>query len=256
MTLYEAIYNRRSVRSFKMDRMSGEFFHQLDKYMETISPLYPDIRCHIDIVCTLDSNVFTKGFFKVKAPYLIVFRSEGNYEAHENAGYILEQIVLYLASKGIGSCYQGAANVSYDTEYPELVPCMVVAFGYTESNPHRDAINAKRKPLKSLCTLKSDYDIELMKLLEAARLAPSAVNSQPWRFVVYSNRIHVFAKTDSIIEKYSDMVSAVDMGIVQCHLMIAAEEQWMKAELKKLDSVSDKGIKNHKYIKTMIIQER
>lgn len=256
MTLYEAIYSRRSVRSFKMDRMSGEFFHQLDKYMETMMPLYADIRCHIDIVCTLDSSVSSKGMFRTKAPYLIVFRSEDGYEAYENAGYILEEIVLYLASKGIGSCYQGAARVEYETEYPELRQCMVVAFGYTESNPHRDAMDAQRKPLKNLCTLKCDYDAELMTLLEAARLAPSALNSQPWRFVVYNNRIHVFARTDRVIDKYSNMMSAIDMGIVQCHLYLAAEELWMKAELKRLDSVSYKEIKNHKYIKTLLIQER
>ncbi len=256
MTLYEAIFSRRSVRNFKMERMSGEFFSQLDKYMETMMPLYPEIRCHIDIVCTLDSGVASKGLFRVKAPYLIVFRSEESYEAYENAGYILEQIVLYLTSKGIGSCYQGAAKVEYDNEYPELEQCMAVAFGYTEANPHRDSINAQRKSLKSLCTIKDNYDVEMMTMLEAARLAPSAINSQPWRFVVYNNRIHVFAKTDAVVKKYNELVSAVDMGIVQCHLMLAAEELWMKAELKKLDSVSDKEIRNHRYVNTLLIKER
>lgn len=254
MTLYEAIYNRKSARNFKTERMSASFFQQLDKFLENIAPLYSDIRCHIDVVCALDRDVSVKGMFKVKAPYYIVIRSENGYEAYENAGYIMEQISLYLTSKEVGSCYQGAVKLDYETDEPELDSCIVMAFGYTETTPLREAAKASRKNIKQICTIKNEPDKDMMGLLEAARLAPSAFNRQPWRFVVYKNRIHIF-EADGVFEKNNSLISAVDMGIVQCHLMIAAEEMWIKAELTILNHISEKDVKRHRYIKSMLIQE-
>ncbi len=251
MTLYEAIYNRKSVRNYRMVRMSSEFFNCLDKYMETITPLYPEIRCHMDVVCALDSDVSVKGMFHVKAPYYIVIRSEDSYEAFENAGYILQYISLYLTSKEIGSCYQGGIKISYNTSEPELIPCMVLAFGYTDNVPLREASRSARKNINKICTFKTDNNSDMIKLAEAARLAPSAFNRQPWRFVVYSNRIHIFERRDSEISQ--GKVTAVDMGIVQCHFMVAAEEMWLNADLVKLEHIVDKDVKKHKYIKTVLI---
>ena len=254
MTLYEAIYNRKSARNFKMERMSELFFQQLDKFLENIVPLYSEIRCHIDVVCALDLDVIVKGIFKVKSPYYIVIRSTDGYEAYENAGYIMEQISLYFTSKEVGSCYQGSLRLDYETDEPELKQCLVMAFGYTQSSPLREAAKASRRNIKQLCTVKNDSCKEMMGLLEAARLAPSALNRQPWRFVVYNNRIHIF-ETDSMIEKSTYVMRAVDMGIVQCHLMIAAEEMWMGAQLTKLEYISGKDVKRHKYVKSLLIQE-
>lgn len=254
MTLYEAIYNRKSSRNFKMEKMSVSFFQQLDKFLENITPLYSEIRCHIDVVCALDRNVLVKGMFKVKAPYYIVIRSENGYEAYENAGYIMEQISLYFTSKEIGSCYQGAVELDYKTEEPELNKCIVMAFGYTETIPLREASKALRKNIRQVCTIKNELGREMMGILEAARLAPSAFNRQPWRFVVYKNRIHIF-EADRVFEKSSSVKSAIDMGIVQCHLMIAAEEMWIRAELTRLDHISEKDVKHHRYIKSLLLQE-
>ena len=59
-------------------------------------------------------------------------------------------------------------------------------------------------------------------ILEAARLAPSSMNSQPWRFVVYDNRIHIFSKKHSAeqLKKWDE----VNFGIMFANLMVAAEE--------------------------------
>lgn len=252
MRLYEAIYYRKSVRSYKMDRMPDEFFGHLDKFLENLNPLYKDIRCHIDVVCAFDRDVTLKGIFKVKAPYYIVIRSEEGYEAFENAGYIMEQISLYLTTKEIGSCYQGSLKVDYKTDFPELKQCAVLAFGYSDAVVLRDSSKAPRKNIAQMCIMKEDIDENVMGLLEAARLAPSALNRQPWRFVAYHNRLHVF-ETERISEKSNAKAHAIDMGIVQCHLILASEERWIKSELKKLDHISVKEVKNHRYVKSLII---
>ena len=64
---------------------------------------------------------------------------------------------------------------------------------------------------------------KLDAILEAARLAPSAVNSQPWYFAHEGDTIHVFC---------SNKGSRLDAGIALAHLYVANEEsfRFFKAE--------------------------
>lgn len=70
---------------------------------------------------------------------------------------------------------------------------MMVAFGYPEGKLYRESPLAKRLPLNELCIFKEEAGEQMKTILRAARLAPSAMNTQPWRFIVYSDRIYVFA---------------------------------------------------------------
>lgn len=47
----------------------------------------------------------------------------------KNAGCLMEQLSLYLFTKGIGSCYQGGAKLKKDQE-KDLELVMIMAFGY------------------------------------------------------------------------------------------------------------------------------
>ena len=43
-------------------------------------------------------------------------------------------------------------------------------------------------------------------------MAPSSMNNQPWRFVAYKNRIHVFAKELNKV-KLSSRMKLIDIGV-------------------------------------------
>ena len=66
----------------------------------------------------------------------------------------------------------------------------------------------------------------LAEVLEAVRLAPSAVNRQPWRVVVTDSAAHFYKKTSKgfVSEANGDM-QKIDMGIALAHFALAAEER-------------------------------
>ena len=68
----------------------------------------------------------------------------------------------------------------------------------------------------------------LTQLLEMVRLAPSAVNKQPWRVVVRDDVAHFYLRRSKGFGHGSvfDM-QKIDMGIALCHFALAAEESGM-----------------------------
>lgn len=84
---------------------------------------------------------------------------------------------MYLFTKGIGSCYQGGAKLKKDQE-KDLELVMIMAFGYPEEPLERSYEDFRRIELKKLVTIRGAFGKVQRKLLEAARLAPSAMNRQ------------------------------------------------------------------------------
>ncbi len=249
MTLYEAIFNRRSVRTYKMEPLPQEFFKNFRKFELGLQALDSSIPYSVEIINALDGGVKIKGLFKVRAPYYLMFFSETGEEAEKNAGYLMEQMVLYLTEKGIGTCYQGLARIPAVSGPNGLKPLMVLAFGYADGELYRESFKAKRLALKELCVFRESPTEETRLMMQAARMAPSAVNSQPWRFMVYQNRIHVFAKKEKL--PFSRF-TAFDIGIALCHISLAAEEVWRDIEFTRREQIAAKEFKNNQYFLSII----
>ena len=62
--------------------------------------------------------------------------------------------------------------------------------------------------------------------LEAARLAPSGMNGQPWYFIVKDKSIHVYYKENlgGLIGKLYHLTD-LDVGIALCHMAVASEHE-------------------------------
>lgn len=251
MTLYEAIYKRKSVRLFQHTPVEQGLLDRILAYHKEVEALFPGFRSQVDLIGPGERRLRVSGLFRVKAPYYLVISAEDTAEGWQKAGAMAEYLVLYMASRGLGTCYQGSCRVSgLDTQ--GLKTMMVIAFGYAAEEPYRSPEAAKRLALKDLCVVKEEVGEHVRVLLKSARLAPSAVNSQPWRFVVYHNRIHVFAKKEMGL-KYK--MQEFDMGIVLTHLMLAAEELWLEAELRQVPSMAEQTLKNHRYVTTLLLKE-
>jgi len=69
--------------------------------------------------------------------------------------------------------------------------------------------------------------------LEAARLAPSAANRQPWGFDVQENSITVFARTSG---PEFNVSKRLDCGIAMLHLEVAAADSGCMGEWEFLPS--------------------
>ena len=158
-----------------------------------------------------------------------------------------------MTSKGIGTCYQGAVKV-YASDTPEgMEPMMVLAFGPSDETLYREPFKAKRLSLKELCVFKEDSTEETRMMMQAARMAPSAMNGQPWRFLIYQNRIHVFSKRELFRFVPKMDFHYFDMGVMLYHISLAAEEVWRDIEFIRREQLAAKEFKNNDYFLTVVL---
>ena len=163
--------------------------------------------------------------------------------AEEAFGYSFEQIVLFAASLGVGTTWiagtmdRAAFERAVGVADGEVMPC-VSPLGYPAKKMSlRETVMRKgvkadsRLPFESLF-FDASFDRPLSPgsagtlkdALEAVRLAPSAVNKQPWRAVVCGNRVHFYEKRNKPLAAGAWDIQKIDMGIALCHFALAAQE--------------------------------
>lgn len=250
MNLYEAIGSRQSIRRFAKKEVAEKLREQILDFGQTVSRLNDRIGAELEILDNTKGKAGVEGLWKVEAPYYIVFYSEFMEGYARNAGYVMEQVVLYLTVKGLGSCYLGGSKLKKGSKNGMLL-VMILAFGYPEGRLLRESPLAKRQPLNKLCVFKEEAGEQMKTVLRAARLAPSALNAQPWRFIVYTDRIYVFAKKGHMTFKKNDIMRDFSIGIMLSHIMLAAEELWMELETATEEQFASKVYKDGDYVVTL-----
>lgn len=253
MNLYEAIYARHSVRKFRMEPVDDTIINGIFKFLEESEPLFPEIKITARIYPSQGQKVRFSGFSNVSAPHYLVLYTEKKEKSEMNAGYVMQQTALYLTSRGVGSCYQGMAKKRDANLEEEGLSCvMVMAFGYPKS-PGKSR-EAKRLSLEELCAVKNQPKTHTRELLEAARLAPSSFNSQPWRFVVYENRFHIFSRKPVGGHRMLNGYDEFNFGVMLANVMEAAEELWIDVELIKLDNITHIELPNNQYVISVLLR--
>ncbi|MDD3340184.1 MAG: nitroreductase family protein [Lachnospiraceae bacterium] len=253
MNVYEAIFVRKSVRNYIMEAVNPQILEDIGNYYREIPALFSGVETELGIVDNTKKQQKLHGLFGIKAPYYLAIYSEEKDKYLMNAGYILQQLSLYLTARGLGSCYMGGAVVKGTQEQrgnKRLV--IMMAFGKAKGTVTRKQIEAKRMPIKELCVYKETPRQWIRQILEAGRLAPSSMNTQPWRFVVFDNRVHVFSKKHSTdrLKKWDEL----NFGILFAHIMIVAEELWLDVDLIKLEDISQKSFPNNQYVLSVILK--
>ena len=206
----EIIRKRKSIRKYDFSPLDDDTLKIINEKIGSLKPLYPDIRFSVEIVNK------TKGLFNVKAPYYLIFGSEEKDGSNENIGYIGQQMSLFFTETGLGSCWLGAARPGdkdpEDKEESALPFVICMAFGKPGEPLHRDISEFKRKTLREI----SDGTDER---LEAARLAPSAMNAQNWYFTAMDGKLHCYRKkANPLVGFIYNKMHCVDMGIALCHI--------------------------------------
>ena len=232
MELYDSIFVRRSIRKYKKDKLSADQQSKIMDFAEKAVPLYPDIKTRVKIVSSQEIN----GLLAVKAPQYLLIYTEKKQGDLINAGFVLQQIDLYLSTQGIGSCWLGMATPKIDPpEGFEFV--IMLAVGVANEPLYRDDISEFNRKTLSEIALGEDARYE------AARLAPSARNGQPWLFVSDEKNIKIYRrKPRGLLNSVFDRLSQVDVGITLCHLMLASEHSGIPfafAESTDLPAIDD-----------------
>lgn len=253
MTKYEAIFRRKSVRKYTNEKVEEGILQEIQGFGRDAVGVRPDIRIKWKIYQASDHKV--RGLFQVKAPYYAALYSEVCEDCRIHAGCLMEQLVLWLHTMGIASCYQGGARLKHDEE-EQMELMMILAFGYPSEALERSFVDFKRAELKKLVKTNITPGKVQKKLLEAARLAPSALNQQPWRFVVTENRIHLFIRRPGRMSYEKQLNrNLFQAGIVLSHMLVTGEELWFDLDYQKLDSIMEKAIQNYLYAGSLILQK-
>ena len=95
--------------------------------------------------------------------------------------------------------------------------------------------------------LELDVDPSYNESLEMVRIAPSAVNKQPWRVVLKDNVYH-FYKTKSDNPKHPYDISLVDLGIAAYHFYITNKENNLNGLFKKIENIGIDVPENIEYM--------
>ena len=207
MTLKEMIYKRKSCRQFAGKPVDGSMIEKILSF--DLKPLYPEIKVRMDIV-TRDK---VKCLCPWTTPQLITIYSEETEGYLENIGFLFQQMDLYLQTLGLGVCWLGLGKMNPKTtmEAADMKFVIMLAFGHPKGDQLRhDLKEFKRKSMAQITDMADPR-------LEVARLAPSAVNSQPWYFTHDGEMIHVHC---------SKKGSRLDAGIALAHLYVANEESF------------------------------
>jgi len=177
--------------------------------------------------------------------------------AEEAFGYTFEKVVLYAQSLGVGTTWiagtmdRKAFEHAMHLSENEVMPC-VSPLGYpAEKMSLRETMMRKGVKADSRLDfeklffdgsferpLPAEKAGDLRLALEMVRLAPSAVNGQPWRAVVCGDAAHFFEKRGRGMAKDTWDIQKIDMGIALCHFELGAVE----GGLNPVFYVEDPGI--------------
>lgn len=212
MELQNMITKRKSVRKYTPVPVEAEKLEALRAFMDTAKPLYPQLRVSWQVVDREQVRVFCP----VKTPQLVAVYSENKEGYLENVGFLFQQMELYLQSQGLGVCWLGLGKPKEKlNKTPDGMDFVILlGFGYPEGEQYRSPEQFQRKPMSEI----SDREDAR---LEAARLAPSSTNSQPWYFTHAGETIHAYCSKKGLARHVGlGAMNRIDMGITLAHLYV------------------------------------
>ena len=221
---YRAFWKRKSFHLFRgvgNEKISEKELAAISDAYAGFESLYPEIRTAIRIVPSKSIPS------KRDAEYCILLYSEKKENYLLNAGFIGEQLDLWLVDHHIGSLWYGIGKPderNYDgLEYVIMFAIRKVS---DESKYRGNMQKAARKPLSEVWR-GEDYGVA-----DIARFAPSACNSQPWYVESKDNTLTVFrrgnpGKLGIMPAAAASYFNRIDMGIYLCVLEICLLEKGM-----------------------------
>lgn len=222
MTLQEAISARHSVRKYLDKEIPADIIAVLQ---EKIAECNKVGDLNIQLVLN-ETRAFTGmlsyGQFSGVKNYLVMVgkKSDG---LEERVGYYGEQLVLLAQTLGLNTCWVGLSYrkvpEAYNVGKDEKLACMI-ALGYGETQ----GVGHKIKTIEQVSNASDITPTWFKKGVEAALLAPTAVNQQKFSFEYIgmdSNRPKIRAKKGFSMIGYTH----IDLGIAKCHFEIGAGKE-------------------------------
>lgn len=261
----EAVGRRYSCRTYDGRYLDNEALGGLERSMQNLGPAPFGTGIRFSVIAAADDDtralkgLGTYGFIKKPAGFIVGAMKKSPMNL-EDFGYLMETLILDAASLGLGTCWLGGTFTR--SSFAERIGCAddetipaVASIGYPADKMRaferiaRWKIKAdNRLPWNELffegemgAALSREDAGRYAHPLEMLRLAPSAVNYQPWRIVRERGKdiFHFYLARTRDYDEKSFMVKAdlqrIDMGIAMAHFGLAAGEagldgRWEQAE--------------------------
>ena len=270
MKVLETIRSRRSVRTFDGTSLRPEDAKKITEYAGTAENPYGipiqwrllDAKKHgLASTVIVGTETYIAGKMR-RVPH-----------AEEAFGYAFEKIVLFARSIGVGTTWiagtmsRNAFEKAMELSAGEVMPC-VSPLGYPAPKMSfreammRQGVKADSRIAFDELFFDGSFDRPLSESnagnlaepLAAVRLAPSAVNKQPWRVVVCGGKAHFYEKhTKGYVSADGWDTQKIDMGIALCHFETVAKECGLNVSFEICDPTLP-APENTQYIATYVLK--
>ena len=223
MTIQEAIKARHSVRAYKNQPLTEETVRALE---DKIAELNQKGQLHMQLVIqepkAFQGTLAKYGKFRGVSNYIVVAGRKSD-DLDERVGYYGEHLVLFAQTLGLNTCWVGLSYSkvagTYVLDEGEKIACYI-AIGYGETQ----GVSHKIKAVKQVSNVSDETPSWFKDGVEAALLAPTAVNQQKFSFEyagMKNGRHQVRAKRGFSLIGYTKM----DLGIAKYHFEVGAGKE-------------------------------
>lgn len=214
--IMELMMQRHSVRQYLDKKIPEDIREQLDAYA---AGLNEEGKLHMQLIYDepecFNSRMAHYGRFENCSNYIAMIGKKAP-DLEERCGWYGEKLVLKAQELGLNTCWAALTHgKSKAICGPDEKEVIIIALGYgkTQGNAHRG------KDFAAVAAGSVAYPDWFRRGVEAALLAPTAVNQQKFRFELREEK-RVLAKAGLI-----GTCLQIDLGIVKCHFELGAGKE-------------------------------
>lgn len=222
MNLEEAIKQRHSVRKYIHAPLPTEIIEAIQKKIDECNVKG---QLHIQLVTNETrafTGIFSYGKFFGVENYLVMVGKKAD-DLDERIGYYGEKLVLLAQTLGLNTCWVGLSyrkvSKAYSVDADEKLVCMIsLGYGATQG------VKRKSKTVEQVSNAGNDTPEWFNKGVEAALLAPTAINQQKFSFIMLPHNESIGSKPKVLAKRGFSIVgyTKLDFGIAKLHFEIGA----------------------------------
>lgn len=216
MELLEAIKNRHSVRSYSDRKIEGDVKDKLQQFIDDCNN-----ESGLNMQLVLEEPKAFGNFFipygKISGVrnYIALVGAKTD-DLDVKCGYYGEKVVLYAQMLGLNTCWVGIGYRKTPNAFTVGANeklCLIIAIGYGNNQGKAH----KSKTFEQVSRVQGAVPDWFRKGVEAALLAPTAINQQQFRFSLDGNKVSARAGIG--------FYAKVDLGIVKYHFEVGAGKE-------------------------------
>lgn len=243
--ILEIIRSRRSVRTFVKEPVDAEKLDTLKAYAASLANPW---NIPVEFVF-MDAKQYKLSSPVLSGEPVYIAAKVGKIENGELAvGYEFEELILKACSLNLGTVWIGGTmkrelfEKACEKKEDERIPC-ISPLGTPAKMSFKESM--MRKGVKADTRMKNEQlffnqdmnhalsvnDEAIKDALEAVRLAPSAVNKQPWRIIFKDGLYHFYeCKSGGYESEAVGDMQKIDLGIALCHFELVLKERGYQCE--------------------------